>query len=60
MATNQQLAVIAVDAAYTSKWGSGRWLAPLQQLFTETSGHHAAALVMADAGSTPSTATGRV
>lgn len=30
MATNAGLAVIAVDPAYTSRWGREHWLAPLQ------------------------------
>ena len=30
MASNAGLAVIAVDPAYTSRWGREHWLAPLQ------------------------------
>ena len=50
MATNGGLAVIAVDPAYTSKWGAEHWLAPLQAISTEASGHHAAALVIGRRG----------
>ena len=50
MATNQRVAVIAVDPAYTSKWGAEHWLVPLTQISTDASGHHAAALVIGDAG----------
>ena len=49
MATNAGLTVIAVDPAYTSKWGAEHWLTPLTQQFspkTTLSGHHAAALVI--------------
>jgi len=45
MTSNQGLAVIAVDPAYTSQWGARHWLAPLRQHHPETTGHHAAALV---------------
>jgi transposase len=50
MATNQGLAVIAVDAASTSKWGAEHWLVPLQRISTDASGHHAAALVIGRRG----------
>jgi hypothetical protein len=50
MATNQGLFVIAVDAAYSSVWGAEHWLAPLQQISTDASGHHAAALVIGRRG----------
>jgi len=47
MAANQGLAVIAVDPAYTSRWGAEHWLAPLREQNTFTaSGHHAAAVVI--------------
>jgi hypothetical protein len=47
MAANQGLAVIAVDPAYTSRWGAEHWLAPLRQQNSVTvSGHHAAAVVI--------------
>ncbi len=50
MAANQGMAVIAVDPAYTSRWGKEHWLAPLQQISSEASGHHAAALVIGRRG----------
>ena len=31
MTANAGLAVIAVDPAYTSRWGAEHWLAPLRQ-----------------------------
>jgi len=47
MAANQGLAVIAVDPAYTSRWGAEHWLAPLrEQNMVTASGHHAAAVVI--------------
>jgi len=47
MATNAGLAVIAVDPAYTSRWGREHWLAPLQdQVSPVATGHHAAAVVI--------------
>ena len=51
MASNAGIAVIAVDPAYTSKWGAQHWLAPLNHQFsTEVSGHHAAALTIGRRG----------
>jgi hypothetical protein len=48
MTSNAGLAVIAVDPAYTSRWGREHWLAPLQDQFHPVlaSGHHAAAVVI--------------
>jgi len=46
MAANAGLAVIAVDPAYTSRWGAEHWLAPLRDQDTVTTGHHAAAVVI--------------
>jgi IS605 OrfB family transposase len=47
MAANSGLAVIAVDPAYTSRWGAQHWLQPLQTQFSlTTTGHHAAAVVI--------------
>ncbi|MBT2511716.1 hypothetical protein J7I98_39265 [Streptomyces sp. ISL-98] len=45
MAHHAGLVVIAVDPAYTSRWGSQHWKAPLQQQSKTTlvTGHHAAA-----------------
>jgi IS605 OrfB family transposase len=51
MAANAGLSVIAVDPAYTSRWGAEHWLAPLQQQFSPTvTGHHAAAVVIGRRG----------
>jgi hypothetical protein len=46
MAANAGLAVISVDAAYTSRWGAEHWLAPLRADHPQASGHHAAAAVI--------------
>jgi hypothetical protein len=47
MAANAGLAVIAVDPAYTSRWGVQHWLAPLRQQFSpEVTAHHASAVVI--------------
>ena len=46
MAANKNIAVVAVDPAYTSIWGAQHWLAALQQTSPRASGHHAAALVI--------------
>jgi hypothetical protein len=46
MTRNKGLAVIAADPAYTSRWGREHWLAPLRQQDPDTSGHHAAAVVI--------------
>lgn len=49
MAHNQGLAVIAVDPAYTSKWGGQHWQAPLNQQTrssTTVTRHLAAAVVI--------------
>jgi hypothetical protein len=50
MATNQGLSVVAVDPAYTSKWGAEHWLGHLKEISPEASGHHAAALVIGRRG----------
>jgi hypothetical protein len=51
MAYNQDIAVIAVDPAYTSKWGAQHWLAHLKRHHHhQTTGHHAAALVIGRRG----------
>jgi len=47
---NQGLTVIAVDAAYTSRWGLQHWFAALKQASSEASTHHAAALVIGRRG----------
>jgi IS605 OrfB family transposase len=46
MAHNAGLAVVAVDPAYTSRWGAQHWLAPLRADHPQVSGHHAAAVVI--------------
>lgn len=46
MCFNRGLAVIAVDPAYTSKWGAQHWLAPLQDKDSMATGHHAAAVTI--------------
>ncbi len=50
MACNTGMAVIAVDPAYTSRWGAQHWLAPLQRHHPKLTGHHAAALVIGRRG----------
>ena len=50
MAANAGLAVIAVDPAYTSRWGAQHWLAPIRQHHPALTGHHAAALVIGRRG----------
>ena len=46
MAVNAGLAVVAVDPAYTSRWGAQHWLAPLRHQACGATGHHAAAVVI--------------
>jgi hypothetical protein len=47
MCTNQGLWVVAVDPAYTSKWGRQHWLTPLQHTNSAAvTVHHAAAVVI--------------
>src|ERR1017187_9634730 len=47
MGANAGISVIAVDPAYTSRWGREHWLAPLrQQASPIATGHHAAAVVI--------------
>jgi hypothetical protein len=47
MTHNAGFAVIAVDPAYTSRWGAEHWLAPLRhQAPVPVTGHHAAAVVI--------------
>lgn len=46
MATNVGLAVVAVDPAYTSRWGAQHWLGALKQISPDATGHHAAAVVI--------------
>jgi IS605 OrfB family transposase len=47
MCANQGLWVVAVDPAYTSRWGREHWQAPLQKAgTTAVTVHHAAAVVI--------------
>ncbi|MEV0636002.1 hypothetical protein AB0I77_13695 [Streptomyces sp. NPDC050619] len=55
MAHHAGLSVIAVDPAYSSRWGAQHWLNPLKQQTstgstTAVSGHHAAAVVVGRRG----------
>ena len=50
MTANAGLHVVVVDPAYTSKSGAQHWLAPLRLHHPETTGHHAAALVIGRRG----------
>ncbi|MGW0757500.1 hypothetical protein ACWD1Y_13580 [Streptomyces sp. NPDC002814] len=54
MAHHAGLSVIAVDPAYTSKWGAQHWLNPLKEQASTgsaaVSGHHAAAVVVGRRG----------
>jgi len=50
MATNRGIFVIAVDPAYTSRWGAEHWLGVLRKASAEAGGHHCAALVIARRG----------
>lgn len=53
MATNAGLTVVAVDPAYTSKWGAEHWLGVLQKISSDASGHHTAALAIGRRGLKP-------
>ena len=52
MAYNAGVAVIAVDPAYTSKWGAQHWLDPLEAQHRQQSltGHHAASVAIGRRG----------
>ncbi len=52
MASNKGVAVIAVDPAYSSKWGAEHWLSPLNAQHPQGSltGHHAASVVIGRRG----------
>ena len=52
MASNKGVAVIAVDPAYSSKWGVEHWLSPLNAQYPQGSltGHHAASVVIGRRG----------
>jgi len=46
MATEAGISIIAVDPAYTSKWGQEHWHKPLAQSHPQTSRHHAASVAI--------------
>ncbi|MDA8296548.1 MAG: hypothetical protein M0004_08195 [Actinomycetota bacterium] len=50
MAANKNLAVTAIDPAYTSKWGAEHWLSPLQKISPDMTGHHATTVVIGRRG----------
>jgi hypothetical protein len=53
MAARRGIAVIGVDAAYTSKWGTQHWLTPLRQQTSDPTAvtrHHAAAVAIGRRG----------
>lgn len=50
MASNAGLSVIVVDPAYTTRWAAQHWLRPLREHHSQTTGHHAAALVIGRRG----------
>jgi hypothetical protein len=49
-ASNAGLSVIVIDPAYTSRWSAVYWLPLLREQHPETTGHHAAALVIGRRG----------
>ncbi len=46
IATETGISVIAVDPAYTSKWGAQHWQKPLAAHHPQTTGHHAASVAI--------------
>jgi IS605 OrfB family transposase len=50
MASNAGLSVVVVDPAYTSRWAAAHWLPLLREQHPQTTGHHAAALVIGRRG----------
>jgi IS605 OrfB family transposase len=46
MATEAAISVIAVDPAYTSKWGAQHWHEPLAATHPQTTRHHAASVAI--------------
>lgn len=46
MASEAGIAVIAVDPAYTSKWGAQHWQKPLAAAHPQTTRHHAASVAI--------------
>jgi hypothetical protein len=50
MCHNAGLAIVVVDPAYTTRWAAQHWLTPLRAHHPQTSGHHAAAVVIGRRG----------
>jgi hypothetical protein len=50
MASNAGLSVVVIDPAYSSRWAAVHWLPLLREQHPETTGHHAAALVIGRRG----------
>jgi hypothetical protein len=50
MASNAGLPVVVIDPAYTSRWSAVHWLPLLREQHPDTTGHHAAALVIGRRG----------
>ncbi len=51
MAAGRGIAIIGVDAAYTSRWGGQHWVKPLQQQTSDpVTGHHGAAIAIGRRG----------
>ena len=50
MASNAGLSIVVIDPAYTSRWAAAYWLPLLREQHPETTGHHAAALVIGRRG----------
>jgi hypothetical protein len=50
MASNAGLSVVVIDPAYTSRWSAVHWLPLLREQHPQTTGHHAAALVIGRRG----------
>jgi IS605 OrfB family transposase len=46
MATEAAISIIAVDPAYTSKWGAQHWQKPLTATHPQTTRHHAASVAI--------------
>ncbi|MFC5799697.1 transposase [Streptomyces formicae] len=46
MAAEQQIAIVAVDPAYTSRWGAQHWQKPLAAPHRETTRHDAASIAV--------------
>ncbi|WP_407645977.1 IS200/IS605 family accessory protein TnpB-related protein [Actinacidiphila oryziradicis] len=46
MAAERGIAIVAVDPAYTSRWGARHWLTPLRATHPQTTGHDCASIVI--------------